>query len=50
MNRIFKTTASVSLSTSSYVTPTVSVIDVKIEGVLCASGQLDGWEEGELDW
>ena len=50
MNRIFKTAASVSLNTSSYATPTVSVIDVKTEGVLCASGDHEGWTEGDLDW
>ena len=50
MNKIFKTAASVSLGTCSYATPTVSVIQVRTEGVLCASGQLEGWEEGELDW
>ncbi len=50
MNKIFKTAASVSLGTCSYATPTVSVVEVRTEGVLCASGQLEGWEEGELDW
>ena len=50
MNKIFKTAASVSLGTCSYATPSVSVIEVKAEGVLCASGDHEGWNEGDLDW
>ena len=50
MIKILKTAAPASLSTSSYTTPTATLIEVRTEGVLCISGQLEGWEEGELDW
>lgn len=52
MNRIFKTAASVSLNSSSYTTPAVSVVDVVTEGVLCASGdgQIETWNEETLKW
>ena len=39
MNKILKTAASASLSTSSYETPAVTVMEIVSEGVLCASGQ-----------
>ena len=50
MKKILKTSAFASLDTSSYATPSVSVIEVKAEGVLCASGDHEGWNEGDLDW
>lgn len=37
----------------SYETPAVNVIDIQVEGVLCASGDFDinDWEEdGELEF
>ena len=39
MNKILKTAASASLSTSSYETPAVTVMEIVSEGVLCASGE-----------
>ena len=39
MNKILKTAASASLSTSSYETPAVTVMEIVSEGVLCASFQ-----------
>ena len=50
MNKELTTAATLSLGVRSYESPTVSVVEVLSEGVLCASGQLEGWEEGELDW
>ena len=44
MNKIFKNAASSVLGVSSYETPTVTVVDVVLEGVLCASGQFDVWD------
>ena len=50
MNKILKPAANSSLGVRSYETPAVSVVEVLSEGVLCASGQLQGWEEDDLDW
>ena len=50
MNKILKPAADSTLGARSYETPAVNVVEVVSEGVLCASGQLEGWEEGELDW
>ena len=50
MNRIFNTAASVSLDSSSYTSPAINVVEVRTEGVLCASGQLEGWGEADLVW
>ena len=50
MNRIVMNAASSTLGASSYETPAVNVVEVVSEGVLCASGQLEGWTEENLDW
>ena len=50
MNKILKTAASASLSTSSYETPAVTVMEVVSEGVLCASGQHEGWGYDDDLW
>lgn len=36
----------------SYVTPSVNVLNVQAEGVLCASGEFEApdWGEGQKDW
>ena len=36
----------------SYVAPSVNVLDVQAEGVLCASGDFDApdWGEGNNNW
>ena len=50
MNRNYQPAAVTSLDTCSYMTPIVSAIDMKIEGMLCQSGQLENWWEDDLDW
>ena len=50
MNKELTTAATLSLGVRSYESPAVSVVEVLSEGVLCASGQLEGWEEDNLDW
>lgn len=30
-----------------YEAPEVKVVELYAEGVLCASGQLEGWEDGD---
>ena len=50
MNKKLTTAATLSLGARSYESPAVTVVEVLSEGVLCASGQLEGWEEDELDW
>ena len=50
MNKELTTAATLSLGVRSYESPAVSVVEVLSEGVLCASGQLEGWEEDDLDW
>ena len=50
MNKILMTAANSTLGVSSYESPAVTVVEVLSEGVLCASGQLEGWNEDELDW
>ena len=50
MNKELTTAATLSLGARSYESPAVTVVEVLSEGVLCASGQLEGWEEDELDW
>ena len=50
MNKNYRPAASVSLGTSSYKSPTITVVDIISEGVLCASGQHEGWFEDDLDW
>jgi hypothetical protein len=49
MNKIVKNAASASLSTSSYETPAVSVVEVVSEGVLCSS-LTDGREGNFYDF
>ena len=50
MNKKLTTAATLSLGVRSYESPAVTVVEVLSEGVLCASGQLEGWEEDNLDW
>ena len=50
MKKILKTSAFASLDTSSYATPSVSVIEVKAEGLLCASGDHEGWGTDDDLW
>ena len=50
MNKELTTAATLSLGVRSYESPAVNVVEVLSEGVLCASGQLEGWEEDNLDW
>ena len=50
MNKILMNAAGSSLGARSYESPEVNVVEVHSEGVLCASGQLEGWQEDELDW
>lgn len=47
MNKELTTAATRSLGVSSYESPAVTVVEVLSEGVLCASGQLEGWEDGD---
>ena len=50
MNKILMNAANSTLGARSYETPAVTVVEVVSEGVLCASGQLEGWYEEDLDW
>jgi hypothetical protein len=50
MIKILIKAASASHDTSSYATPSVSVIEVKSEGMLCASGDFEEWNEETLPW
>lgn len=50
MIKILIRAASASHDTSSYATPSVSVIEVKSEGMLCASGDFEEWNEETLPW
>jgi hypothetical protein len=50
MNKINLTAAGSTLGTASYVSPEAKVTEIHSEGVLCASGQLEGWEETILEW
>ena len=50
MNKTLTTAATLTLGARSYESPAVNVVEIFSEGVMCASGQLQGWEEGELDW
>ena len=49
MNKILKNAASASLSTSSYETPAVTVMEVMSEGVLCMSN-INGTELSVEEW
>ena len=51
MNKNYRPAASVSLGTSSYKSPAITVVDVISEGVLCAStknNEFEGWDEEDL--
>ena len=50
MIKILIKAASASHDTSSSATPSVSVIEVKSEGMLCASGDFEEWNEETLPW
>ena len=50
MNKTLTTAALPTLGVSSYVSPEVAVTEIHTEGVLCASGQLEYWDEVNLDW
>ena len=50
MNKVLTTAANQALEVCSYESPAISVVEVLSEGVLCASGQLEGWEEETLPW
>ena len=50
MNKELTHAATLSLGVHSYKSPTITVVDVISEGVLCASGQHEGWFEDDLDW
>jgi hypothetical protein len=50
MNKILISVASAPLGTISYTAPMMKVIKMSTEGVLCVSGELEGWEEDDLDW
>ena len=39
-----------SLRLSSYESPEVLVAEIRSEGVLCASGQFEQWNEEKLEW
>ena len=47
MNKVLTTAANQALEVCSYESPAVSVVEVLSEGVLCQSGQLEGWEDGD---
>ena len=50
MNKNLKPAANQALGVCSYESPAVSVVEVVSEGVLCASGQLEEWNEENLEW
>ena len=33
-----------------YVSPAIAVVEISTEGVLCASGTFEEWEEEKLPW
>ena len=35
------------LCNEAYVSPAIAVVEISTEGVLCASGQLEGWVDGD---
>ena len=49
MNNILNATASASLS-SSYEAPTAEPVGVTMEGILCASGDHEGWGTDDDLW
>lgn len=52
MNRNVMTAADFALGVGSYESPEVSVVEIRSEGVLCASGQFDEWnlEDNQDIW
>lgn len=50
MNIITKKTDIQYIEGAGYEAPEVSVMELESEGVLCASGQFDPYEEDTLDW
>lgn len=48
MNKITLTAAGSTLGTSSYVSPEAKVTEIHSEGVLCASGDHEPWNEKDL--
>ena len=50
MNKELTTAATLSLGARSYESPTVSVVEVISEGVLCASGDHEGWGYDDDLW
>jgi hypothetical protein len=50
MNKELTTAAVLSLGARSYESPAVNVVEVLSEGVLCASGVIEDWEEETLPW
>ena len=50
MNKELTTTATLALGVRSYESPKVLVAEIHLEGVLCASAQLESWSEEKLDW
>ena len=50
MNKKLTTADSFPIGVGSYVSPAVAVSEISNEGVLCASGDHEGWLEDNLDW
>ena len=50
MNRIFKTAIESTLRSNGYESPEVVVTEIHSEGILCASGQFEEWNEETLNW
>ena len=55
MNTKINSTASATLSTSSYVAPKAEMLGVTVEGMLCASAvgsnlSVDAWQDGNFSW
>jgi hypothetical protein len=49
MNKILITAAASTLGSRSYESPAATVLEILTEGLMCMSGQLEGWSEDELD-
>jgi hypothetical protein len=50
MKKALMNAAGASLAAGSYESPAVNVVEVLSEGVLCASGQFEEWNEEEVPW
>ena len=53
MNKIINNTAFAPLGTSGYESPTMTVVETTVEGVLCQSmkdNTFEGWEEDDDLW